>query len=57
MIISRYLSIHFAPSMACVTLEISEGKYQSLVDAMSRHHGTITLRVSDNHEITTKMVP
>lgn len=53
----RYLTIHFAPTTQCVTVEINENTLNALMGAMDKHHGEITLKVSTYHEIATKMTP
>lgn len=53
--ITRYLTIHFAPQTACITLEIPESKFAELSDAMGRHDGIVTLDVSSHQKISTKV--
>lgn len=52
---TRYLTIHFAPQTACVTMEIPESKFTELYHAMGRHDGEVMLKISSHHEISTKV--
>lgn len=41
------LRIHFAPSTACVDIEITETTANKLIDALGRHgNGEVTLQIS-----------
>lgn len=51
----RYLTIHFAPSTACVVFEIDESKARELTQAMHKHTGPMTLKVSTHTEVSTTL--
>lgn len=52
---ARYLRIHFAPRTECVDVQISEGQYERLLDAINRHDGDVTLEISCLHVVPLRV--